>query len=66
MVLRPQKTKFQLNIVENIQTLSIWANKLDISLFSNGMGSDPASVAYTAVEKSIKEKADVLLSLIHI
>ena len=26
MVLRPQKTKFQLKIVENIQTLSIWAN----------------------------------------
>ena len=26
MVYRPQKTKFQLNIVENIQTLSIWAN----------------------------------------
>ena len=25
MVLRPQKTKFQLKIVENIQTLSIWA-----------------------------------------
>ena len=26
MVVRPQKTKFQLTIVENIQTLSIWAN----------------------------------------
>ena len=26
MVLRPQKTNFQLNIVENIQSLSIWAN----------------------------------------
>ena len=26
MVVRPQKTKFQLKIVENIQTLSIWAN----------------------------------------
>ena len=25
MVYRPQKTKFQLKIVENIQTLSIWA-----------------------------------------
>ena len=25
MVLKPQKTKFQLKIVENIQTLSIWA-----------------------------------------
>ena len=26
MVLRPQKTNFQLKIVENIQNLSIWAN----------------------------------------
>ena len=26
MVFRPQKTKFQLKIVENIQTVSIWAN----------------------------------------
>ena len=25
MVVRPQKTKFQVRIVENIQTLSIWA-----------------------------------------
>ena len=26
MVFKPQKTKFQLKIVENIQTLSFWAN----------------------------------------
>ena len=26
MVFRPQKTKFQIKIVENIQTLSIWAD----------------------------------------
>ena len=26
MVFRPQKTKFQIKIVENIQTLSIWAS----------------------------------------
>ena len=26
MVFRPQKTNFQLKIVENIQTLSFWAN----------------------------------------
>ena len=26
MVFRPQKTNFQLKIVENIKTLSIWAN----------------------------------------
>ena len=26
MVLRPQKTKFQLKVIENIQSLSAWAN----------------------------------------
>ncbi len=26
MVLKPQKTNFQLKIVENLQTLSLWAN----------------------------------------
>ena len=26
MVFRPQKTNFQLKVVDNIQTLSIWAN----------------------------------------
>ena len=26
MVFRPQKTKFQLKIVENIETISFWAN----------------------------------------
>ena len=38
MVLRPQKTNFQLKIVENIKTLSIWANnpwrKYSISLIT--------------------------------
>ena len=38
MVFRPQKTNFQLKIVENIQTLSIWANnpwrKYSISLIT--------------------------------
>ena len=26
MVVRPQKTNFQLKVIENIQTLSVWAN----------------------------------------
>ncbi|WP_288261714.1 DUF565 domain-containing protein [uncultured Prochlorococcus sp.] len=38
MVLRPQKTNFQLKIVDNIQTLSIWADnpwrKFSISLIT--------------------------------
>ena len=42
MVVRPQRTKFQLKIVENIQTLSIWANnpwrRYSISLITLLMG----------------------------
>jgi len=38
MVVRPQKTNFQLKIVENIQTLTLWANnpwrKYSISLIT--------------------------------
>ena len=38
MVFKPQKTKFQLKVVENIQTLSIWASnpwrKYSISLIT--------------------------------
>ena len=47
MVVKPQKTKFQLKIVENFQTLSIWANNpwrrysisLIIVLFGYFLGS---------------------------
>ena len=53
MVFRPQKTKFQLNIVENIQTLSIWANNpwrrysisLIIFLFAYFLGSSLGMVS---------------------
>jgi hypothetical protein len=42
MVFRPQKTNFQLKIVENIQTLSIWANnpwrRYSLSLITLLMG----------------------------
>ena len=47
MVSRPQKTKFQLKIIENIQTISLWANNpwrkyslaLIVLLLGNFVGS---------------------------
>ena len=47
MVSRPQKTNFQIKVVENIRTLSIWANNpwrryslaLIVLLFGNFVGS---------------------------
>ena len=53
MVLRPQKTNFQLKIIENIQTLSIWANNpwrryslaLIVLLFGNFVGSQLGMVS---------------------
>ena len=53
MALRPQKTNFQLKIVENIQTLSIWANNpwrrysisLIILLFGYFLGSSLGMVS---------------------
>ena len=48
MVVKPQKTKFQLKIVENIQTLSIWAiNGVSVSHRSHGstgQRQDPGKV----------------------
>ena len=42
MVVKPQKTKFQLKIVENIQTISLWANnpwrRYSISLITLSIG----------------------------
>ena len=53
MVFRPQNTNFQLKIVENIQTLSIWANNpwrrysisLIILLFGYFLGSSLGMVS---------------------
>ncbi len=41
--------------------LRIWAERANCELISGEQGSDPASIAYKALEKAINEKIDVLL-----
>ena len=68
MVVKPQKTKFQLRIVENIQTLSIWANNpwrryslaLIILLFGNFVGSQLGMVSAV---KNLMDPVAAFLSL---
>jgi fused signal recognition particle receptor len=38
-----------------IEQLESWANKIDVQITKSTQGSDPASVAYKAVEKAIKD-----------
>ena len=38
-----------------IEQLESWANKIDIQITKSSQGSDPASVAYKAIEEALKE-----------
>ena len=44
-----------------IEQLENWANKVDVQITKSLQGSDPASVAYKAVEESIKNNFDQVL-----
>lgn len=44
-----------------IEQLSIWAEKIGVSIVSTNEGADPSSVMYTALEKANNEKYDVVL-----
>lgn len=44
-----------------VAQLRLWSERVDVPLVALQEGSDPASVAYTAVERAKKEQADVLL-----
>ena len=69
MIFRPQKTNFQLKIVENIQTLSMWANNpwrryslaLIVLLFGNFVGSQLGMVSAV---KNLMDPVAAFLSVI--
>ena len=71
MVFRPQKTNFQLKIVENIETLSIWANNpwrrysisLIILLFGYFLGS---SLGMISAVVNLMDPVAAFLSVIFI
>ncbi|MBL6799700.1 MAG: signal recognition particle-docking protein FtsY [Candidatus Pelagibacter bacterium] len=44
-----------------IEQLESWANKIDIQITKSSQGSDPASVAYKAIEEALKEGFNYVL-----
>jgi fused signal recognition particle receptor len=44
-----------------VDQLRIWSERVDVPLISQGMGADPAAVAYDAVESAKAKGADVVI-----
>lgn len=44
-----------------VDQLSIWAERVGVPIVTHGMGTDPASVAYDAVNKALASQADVVI-----
>ncbi|MFT4800972.1 MAG: fused signal recognition particle receptor, partial [Flavobacteriaceae bacterium] len=44
-----------------IDQLQVWADRSDVPLIKQSMGSDPASVAFDTLESAIKQNADVVI-----
>ncbi|GGE21068.1 signal recognition particle-docking protein FtsY [Psychroflexus salis] len=44
-----------------IDQLQIWADRVDVPMIKQQMGSDPASVAFDTVQSAVKQNADVVL-----
>jgi len=44
-----------------IDQLQIWADRVDVPMIRQDMGSDPASVAFDSLQSAIKQEADVLI-----
>jgi fused signal recognition particle receptor len=44
-----------------VDQINIWAERVDVEIVKQDMGSDPASVAYDTVESAVKKDADVVI-----
>lgn len=44
-----------------IDQLQIWADRVDVPIIKQKMGSDPASVAFDTVQSAVKKEADVVI-----
>jgi fused signal recognition particle receptor len=44
-----------------IDQLQVWADRTDVPLIKQSMGSDPASVAFDSLESAVKQNADVVI-----
>jgi fused signal recognition particle receptor len=44
-----------------IDQLQVWADRVDVPIVKQSMGSDPASVAYDTLSSALKQNADVVI-----
>lgn len=44
-----------------VDQLKIWAERVGVPMITQGMGADPASVAYDTLESAVAQKADVVI-----
>jgi fused signal recognition particle receptor len=44
-----------------IDQLQVWADRVDVPMIRQEMGSDPASVAFDTIESAVKQHADVVI-----
>jgi len=44
-----------------VEQLQIWAGRVDVPIITQGMGADPASVAYDTVKSGISRNSDVVI-----
>ncbi|GGZ81193.1 signal recognition particle-docking protein FtsY [Algibacter mikhailovii] len=44
-----------------IDQLQVWADRVDVTMVRQDMGSDPASVAFDALESGVNQDADVII-----
>ena len=44
-----------------VDQLTIWSQRVDVPIISQGMGADPASVAYDTVASGVARKSDVII-----
>lgn len=44
-----------------VEQLTLWAERVDVPIVSQGMNADPASVAYDTLQSAIARQADVVL-----
>jgi len=44
-----------------VDQLKIWGQRVDVPVVSQGMGADPASVAYDTVASAVSQQADVVI-----
>ncbi len=44
-----------------VDQINIWAERVEVELIKQGMGSDPASVAYDTVKSAVAKDADIVI-----